>query len=424
VCLISASKEWRQDAKVMASGGAGGDVFGYSTAIAGNAAFVGAYQAKVGSNNAQGAAYMFRSSDGGRTWPSTETQKLTASDGDPYDNFGHSSAIFDDVFLVGAHGIDFGPNSNQGAAYIFRSSNGGVTWPSSETQKLTASDGATNDAFGWSTAISGAVALVGAYGFNSSRGAAYIFRSSNGGVTWPSSETQKLTVSDGASSDKFGYSSAISGDVALVGASGFNGDRGAAYIFRSSDGGVTWPSNETQKLTAVLSNTIDYFGSATAISGDVALVGAYGVQGDRGAAYIFRSSDGGVTWPSSETQKLTALVGATNDKFGISTAISGGVALVGASGTNPNQGAAYIFRSSDGGVTWPSSETQKITASDSAGSNYFGRSTAISGDVALVGAYGVNLNQGAAYIFEYPTAPSSTSSGTVASDDIAACACT
>jgi hypothetical protein len=171
-----------------------------------------------------------------------------------------------------------------------------------------------------------------------------------------------------------------------------------------------------------LSDSQDEFGKSTAISGDVALVGASGVNGGQGAAYIFRSSDGGVTWPSSETQKLTASDGAGSDFFGAATAISGDVALVGAGGVNAGRGAAYIFRSSDGGVTWPSSETQKLTTSDGAASDYFGGATAISGDVAWFGAAGVNGGQGAAYIFEYRTAPSSSSSDNVASDDIGACA--
>jgi hypothetical protein len=410
VYLISAPISFQQLAKSSAADGAANDQFGYSSAISGDVALVGAYKAEVGSNSDQGAAYIFRSSDGGATWPSSETQKLTASDGASNDYFGHSSAISGDVALVGANKAD-----NQGAAYIFRSSDGGATWPSNYTQKLTASDGASDDFFGISSAISGDVALVGANqadpNGNKNQGAAYIFRSSDGGATWPSNYTQKLTASDGDPYDNFGHSSAISGDVALVGAYkaevGSNSAQGAAYIFRSSDGGATWPSNETQKLTASDGASNDYFGHSSAISGDVALVGAiYAKVGSntyQGAAYIFRSSDGGATWPSSETQKLTASDGASNDYFGISTTISGGVALVGAYGGNSNKGAAYIFRSSDGGATWPSSETQKLTASDGASNDYFGRSSAISGDVALVGASGVQGNRGAAYIFGYRT---------------------
>ena len=231
----------------------------------------------------------------------------------------------------------------------------------------------------------------------------------------------KIMASGGVEVKAFGVSTAIAGDVALVGASGVNGNRGAAYIFRSSDGGATWPSSETQKLTASDGAANHYFGMMSDISGDVAVVGAYGVNGGQGAAYIFRSSNGGVTWPSSETQKLTASDGAANHYFGTSTAISGAVALVGAYGADTLRGAAYIFRSSDGGVTWPSNETQKLTASVRAGNDFFGRSTAISGAVALVGAYGADTLRGAAYIFGYTTvvepSGSSSRSARAASDD-------
>jgi len=433
-CLISASTLLQQEAQLLAADGAAGDNFGHSSAISGDVALLGAYQADVGGNSDQGAAYIFRSSNGGATWPSSQTQKLTASDGAAGDYFGYSSAISGDVALVGAAAADPNGNSGQGAAYIFRSSDGGATWPPIQTQVLTASDGAALDEFGYSSAISGDVAVVGAknaaIGSNSNQGAAYIFRSSDGGATWPSNETQKLTASDGAAFDYFGSSSSISGDVILVGApsksccSGY--DQGAAYIFRSNDGGATWPSNETQILTHnFYKSSQDYFGWSSSISGDVALVGARGVdisgKTSQGAAFIFRSSDGGATWPPIQTQVLTASDGAAFDEFGYSSAISGDVAVVGAKnaaiGSNSNQGAAYIFRSSDGGATWPPIQTQKLTASDGAVNDFFGISSAISGDVALAGAYNVNSGQGAAYIFKEVSSSSKSSSSKVDDDD-------
>ena len=75
-----------------------------------------------------------------------------------------------------------GTNSDQGSAYIFVRS--GATW--SEQQKLTASDGAASDQFGWSVAISGDTAIIGAYlddiGTNNDQGSAYIFVRS--GTVW------------------------------------------------------------------------------------------------------------------------------------------------------------------------------------------------------------------------------------------------
>jgi hypothetical protein len=115
--------------------------------------------------------------------------------------------------------------------FVFMS--GGKTFAITET-KLLASDGAADDAFGGSVSISGDVALVGASGDDdngSSSGSAYVFRWN--GSSWE--QEQKLLASDGDANDRFGFSVSISGDVALVGASGDdeNGDSsGSAYLFQ------------------------------------------------------------------------------------------------------------------------------------------------------------------------------------------------
>jgi FG-GAP repeat protein len=92
---------------------------------------------------------------------------------------------------------------------------------------LAASDGATNDMFGVSVALSGSTAVVGALGVKSNTGAAYVFIRS--GSTW--SQQAELTASGGAPGDDFGLSVAISGPTAVVGAPGTNSLTGAAYLF-------------------------------------------------------------------------------------------------------------------------------------------------------------------------------------------------
>jgi hypothetical protein len=82
------------------------------------------------------------------------------------------------------------------------------TW--TQQQKLTASDGVARDDFGWSVAVSGETAVIGAYGRGSGRGAAYVFVRSGG--TW--TQQQELTASDGAANDYFGLSVAVSGETA------------------------------------------------------------------------------------------------------------------------------------------------------------------------------------------------------------------
>ena len=212
--------------------------------------------------------------------------------------------------------------------------------------------------------------------------------------TLDESVQRKLTASDADSSDVFG-SVSVSGDYALVGAQGDNSQAGSAYIFVRS--GTTW--TQQQKLTASDAASGDLFGSSVSISGDYAVVGARQDNSNAGSAYIFVRS--GTTW--TQQQKLTASDVVEADSFGISVSVSGNYAVVGAygnddAGTYSNSGSAYIFVRS--GTTW--TQQQKLTASDAAASDAFGMSVSVSGDYAVVGAYdtndGANL-RGSAYVF-------------------------
>ena len=153
-----------------------------------------------------------------------ESAKLLASDGAVGDQFGTSVSISGDVAVVGAVRDD-APLSNSGSAYIFRFT--GLSWV--QEAKLTASDGAADDQFGTSVSISGDVIVVGAF-FDDDNGrfsgSAYVFQEPPGGwVTM--TETAKLTASDGAAGDLFGFSVSVSGDVAVVGAQ-LHDDNGTA----------------------------------------------------------------------------------------------------------------------------------------------------------------------------------------------------
>jgi hypothetical protein len=328
-----------------------------------------------------------------------QSAKLLASDGAANDLFGYSVAISGDTAIVGAALDDIGPNTDQGSAYVFIKS--GTTW--TQQQKLTASDGAAIDFFGYSVAISGDTAIVGAVldaiGANTSQGSVYIFVRS--GSTW--TQQQQLTASDGSAGDDFGRSVAISGDTAIVGAAlddiGPIPNQGSTYVFVRN--GTSW--TQQQQLIASDGTAGDVFGISVAISGDTAIVGAYtddvGAIANQGSAYVFVRS--GSAW--TQQQQLTASDGAEDDRFGNSVAISGDTAIIGSFqddvGANANQGSAYVFIKS--GTTW--TLQQKLTASDGAASDLFGFSVVISGETAIVGArfgdVGANINQGSAFVF-------------------------
>jgi FG-GAP repeat len=321
----------------------------------------------------------------------TQQQKLVAYDGMADDMFGKSVAISGDTAVVGA----YGDGNYRGSAYVFVRS--GSSW--SLQQKLTASDGAADDLFGWSVAISGDTVVVGATQFNFSnlgKGKAYVFVRS--GATW--NQQQILTASSGGGyiGDQFGGSVAISGDTIVVGASGedfYYTDQGSAYVFVLS--GATWI--QKQKLTAsdfaLAEAAGDRFGNSVAISGDTVVIGAFkddikDVPG-QGSAYVFLRSGG--YW--FQYQSLVAYDGEAFDQFGDSVAISGDTVVVGAPGDNTGRGSAYVFVRS--GSSW--SLQQKLTASDGAASEWFGSSVAISENTVVVGAHRDNTYQGSAYIF-------------------------
>jgi hypothetical protein len=383
-----------QQAQLTAGDGAANDSFGSSVAVSGDTALVGAPGDDVGANANQGSACVFVRAGG--IW--TQQQILTASDGAANDAFGFSVALSGDTALVGARYDEVGANTDQGSAYVFVRA-GGI-W--TQQQTLTAADGASSDYFGTSVALSGDTALVGAPyddGPTTNQGSVCVFVRSGG--AW--SQQQKLTAGDGAANDHFGASVALSGDTALVGAPdkavGGNTDQGSAYVFLRSGG--TWV--QQQKLTASDGATEDGFGFSVALSGDTALVGAswhdVGANTDQGSAYAYVRAGG--TWTLQQT--LTPSDGAQGDYFGTSVALSGDVALVGARNdavsANTNQGSACVFLRS--GAIW--NEQQKLTASDGTFSDYLGTSVALSGGTALVGApyddVGAAANQGSAYAF-------------------------
>ena len=165
-----------QTAKLTASDGAGGDYFGYSVSISGDTVAVGAYDATVGGNLYQGAAYVFV--EPGSGWADmTQTAKLTASDGAGGDSLGVSVSIDGDTVVIGSPVATVGGNSGQGAAYVFTEPGSG--WADmTQTAKFTASDGAADDYFGNSISISGDTIVVGVsnatVGGNDIQGTAYV----------------------------------------------------------------------------------------------------------------------------------------------------------------------------------------------------------------------------------------------------------
>jgi hypothetical protein len=318
-------------------------------------------------------------------------QSLVASDGDSDDRFGYSVSVSGDYMILGAY-LDEPNGSNSGSAYIFKNIDG--TW--TQYQKLTASDSAAEDRFGEAVAIDGDYAVIGCFADDdngSTSGSAYIFKNVNG--TW--TQYQKLTASDGNANDYFGYSVAIKGDYVIIGAyqDGDNyGSAGSAYVFKNESG--TW--TQKSKLVASDNYSSDCFGYSVGISENYAIVGSLFDDDngtDSGSAYIFYNNND--SW--TQLQKITASDGAASDRFGASVTISGDYIAVGAYNDESSKGAVYVFKNNSG--TW--SQETKITASDGVAGDKFGASVFLNNDSLAVAANAKNSGAGEAYLYSHDT---------------------
>ena len=204
--------------------------------------------------------------------------------------------------------------------------------------------------------------------------------------TWRA--TQIVQPSDSGIEDRFGSAVAISGDTAIVGANVKNSRQGAAYVFVRQNG--IW--SQSQKLTASDAANENYFGTSVAIDGDYLAVGAYLRNKTKGAVYVYKRVNG--VW--TEQQILTVTSGFTYDYFGFCISLSGDTLVASADGQARNRGAAYVFVRKDD--VW--SQTQRLTSSDGEAGDTFSWSLSLSGDNLLIGAHAKKSNTGQAYLFQ------------------------
>lgn len=284
-----------------------------------------------------------------------QLHKLTANDAAENSAFGFSVALDGNLAVVGAQTEGGG----RGAAYLFDALTG------KQLHKLYPDDPPSPDWFGWSVAVNGNTVVVGAPRYELSMeldnvGAVYVFDAVTG------SQTMKLVAPDPDYFDEFGLSVAVNDKWILVGKVGDddNGrDSGAAYAFDRETGNLVMKLNPTDAAAG------DYFGVSVALDGDLALIGAFfddAPASSEGSAYLFDLSTG------EELMKLVASDGEHDDQFGISVAMSHGKAVVGSWLAE----TAYVFDTATG------EELRKIHFNRST----FGRSVGLVGDLAVVGA--------------------------------------
>jgi hypothetical protein len=425
----------------------GGDAsFGSSDIdVSGDLLLVGAFNETVGATAQAGAAYLYR-------FDGSDWRALTGLSASPPTNrgaFGAAVAISYPFLAVGAPDYSFPLRPGSAYVYVLDESCAYENLPAPCTDgvteaKIPAPPGAVS--FGTAVAADGDVAVVGAVPWGQSYdGSAWVYRSD--GLAWNLEQQldplqfpdgnfgARVAVSGdaalvaeplrGAQLDGSGLvyrrqagawsleqdlksptpqfiglygSVAVSGDVAIAGtADPLPGGQGAAHVFRRNGG---WQLEDTLRSFDVAPSDDD-FGTAIALSGNVALIGALG--DGAGAAYVYRYRASDSTW--LDEQRLPAPPGTVN--FGSAVAVSGDAALVGASGFTgifsyiggAATGTVFAFRFDPGSGTW--SQEQELVASDATDGDEFGASLALAGDLAVVGAPGAEIGRGAAYVFRH-----------------------
>ena len=306
--------------------------------------------------------------------------------GEGGDGFGNVVALSGDgqTALVAAPEA----NSGDGAVYLYKESGG--SWPSSATATFSGAPGAEGF-FGTSLALSadGSTVLIGA---PSGDGAVYLYSEPSGG--WPTTPISTSAATFGfaaasGSGEELGQSVALSsdGEVALLGAPGYDSSDGAAYLYTGS--GATWSLSGTLDGVAGAQGS---FGAAVALSpdGSQALVGAYdgGVDFGDGAAYLYaQPATGWGTDPNPQPATSFTDAAGSEWRLGASVALSshGQVALVGApdyGGLNAASGAALLFTQSSGG--WPATVSPTAATTTFTGGSGFGSSVAVTPDGSVI----------------------------------------
>ncbi|WP_188618964.1 beta strand repeat-containing protein, partial [Cysteiniphilum litorale] len=370
----------------VASDAAVADFFGSAVAMSGNVVAIGAEFEDSGALSTNGAVYVYRFD--GSNWIET---KLLASDATSNAQFGAQVALDGDMLFVSAQR----DNGNRGAVYIFKYD--GSNWI--ETQKIVPVDIAASDEFGISLAQSGNTLVVGSFGDDdngSSSGSAYVYRYD--GQTW--TLEQKLNASDGAANNRFGSSVAISDNAIAISASVGLTKTGLVYVYRFNDTTDMW--DEEQKISVgdvTQTSNINY---NIAMDKDVIVLGSgdasIAASGGEGAVYIYRFN--GVSW--AQEVMLTAQTLVANGNFGFSVAIEGETVIASHRNT-PTE--ALVYRYLEG--SWQLLESFKgsdTLDNDGFGGSY--GTIVIDNDRVLVGNSAKDVSglssAGKAYLFDLP----------------------
>ncbi|MCB1774866.1 MAG: hypothetical protein KDI88_14715 [Gammaproteobacteria bacterium] len=374
------------------------DEFGFSVALQGDTAVVGAFADTVDGVETAGSVHVFtRNTATGRF---EHRARLVAPDPGNGDRFGHSVAVHGDTIAVGAPFHD-ARGLDAGAVYLFEKPAAGWGASAPAAVELFPADAAALDNFGWAVDLDGDVLVASSLTDDYDgrfAGSAYVFERPVAGWSNAVAETAKLTPSSPGLLDQFGVSVAMGDDIIAVGSArhDHNGanDSGAVYIFARV--GSHWISaTESQKLAPGDIRGGDGFGTSLALdNADRLIIGSPGHDGiadDAGAAYIYERVTAGLF--SLLTAKLIAPDAAVGDAFGNAVGIGGDRVVVTAPSADIDgvqSGRLYVFDRTLGAWVRPI-QAQPFFPRFATQLQSYGRSLAVDGDAMLVGSRGSNV---------------------------------
>ena len=323
---------WIFETKFVADDTAASDQFGISVALHGNYLLVGSHLSDIGNISDAGAAYIFRREE--NNW--IQEAKLFLEDGNTFDVFGRTVALFNDCAIVGAISSNLNDTNNGGAAFAFRR-NDEAQWI--QEAILTGNDTASGDLFGQGLALHENLAIIGAIyddDFATSGGAAYIFRYEN--YTW--TQEAKLVANDATGSAFMGISVDIDENTAVVGAYQSDQERGAVYVFQNNEN--EWTLEQKIAPNFLVEN---HFGISVALNNEHILIGADRTDTsfeNTGAAYLFEHNE--TQWTLLTRFLPTEL--ALEMNFGNSLILTEKTAFIAARKDDvsyENDGSVYVF---------------------------------------------------------------------------------
>ncbi|MCH9697215.1 MAG: FG-GAP repeat protein, partial [Gammaproteobacteria bacterium] len=394
------------------SPGSEADQFGSSIVRIDNLLFVGAPN-NSSNGTLSGAVFVYQrqTSDTGK-W--THVNTLHPLNPEPGERFGYSLATNQTELLIGA------PASSQhatdiGAVYVFSVDEPSQTWR--QSVKLTAADGQPGDRFGFSIAIEGATALIGAFLDDNDPLAQQTIQKLKPVKLDTDDCPENSFCQHNSSLNKtipkqtYVFEKEVSDDPGV--------DSGSVYVFTQNSNNQ-W--TQAHKLTANNSEGSDFFGFQLGIENNIAVISAPGKDHldelSAGAVYLFKRN-GNLNSAWQQIQILRASDGKLDDLFGQSVAFHQQTIAIGAHKKDriaQNTGSVYVFEPSNLGDQWI--ETGQLYNPDPTAQDQFGHGIALNDSLILITAYNERINTpGAVYLFEKST-NSQSQSGWAFADQI------